>query len=343
MYINYELSLPLAISRNLEKYCQIKEEKNNEIFDFITPQQTYKKPLTKENLESKILRCMTSKKFHKVDRILEKITLEQLKKLCSIQEPSKLAQDEIKISAIKLHAFDPPTRSRMLRAYDRFKDYIINKKISYILESINGRLNSYYQRIFDIPTSESAFSYQKTAIESAFLFFSSFHNRSLSLFSPFKAYLADLTVLTGFVGLNYIFQHYNTKTKNKLKKQFVDLTEDAKVGLFSPTIGREKQMESLVTNLSSTPLGKGVCVFLLGPPGVGKTQLVEGLATLISQGNTLTLDGKSVIAINTAEIDESYFEEILLTIRDKEDKFILFFDEAHSASNKLLQILKTKL
>jgi len=63
-----------------------------------------------------------------------------------------------------------------------------------------------------------------------------------------------------------------------LKQYSVDLTELAKNGKLDPTIGRDEETRRLIQILSRRTKSNPV---LLGSAGVGKTAILEGLATKI--------------------------------------------------------------
>ena len=101
-------------------------------------------------------------------------------------------------------------------------------------------------------------------------------------------------------------------------------------------------MEALKLHVSSSPLEKGSLIFLIGPPGVGKTQLVEGLAAI--------LDNITIYSVNTAELDSFTYEidHIQAATQAQAQRPIFFFDEAaatHRGSkspNQFLHLFKTK-
>lgn len=68
--------------------------------------------------------------------------------------------------------------------------------------------------------------------------------------------------------------------KNALAQFCVDLTARANEGLVDPVIGREKEVQRIIQVLCRRTKNNPI---LLGQSGVGKTAIVEGLATRISQ------------------------------------------------------------
>ena len=76
----------------------------------------------------------------------------------------------------------------------------------------------------------------------------------------------------------------------------LDLTERAKQGKIDPVIGRKKEIEKVIQVLSRRSKNNPV---LIGEPGVGKSAIVEGLASLIVSGKVPEqLYNKTVISVD---------------------------------------------
>ncbi len=110
----------------------------------------------------------------------------------------------------------------------------------------------------------------------------------------------------------------------------------------NPAIGRDEQIKRLILILL-TPDKSAV---LIGPPGVGKTAIVEGLAYNIQKGNIPdVLKGYRVIKVNTSAllgIDPQTGEAKVQTLLDElknETKLILFIDEIHTLMGSKDEIL----
>ena len=116
----------------------------------------------------------------------------------------------------------------------------------------------------------------------------------------------------------------------------VDLTEQAKNGLIDSVIGRNKEIENVIEILlrknKKNPL-------LIGPAGVGKTAIIEGLADLISKEDVPDkLLNKKIISISIASLVagtkyRGEFEEKLLNLineLENDKNCILFIDEIHT-------------
>src|ERR1700758_3161330 len=115
-----------------------------------------------------------------------------------------------------------------------------------------------------------------------------------------------------------------------------DLTQLAVSGAFDPLIGREKEVERIIQILSRRTKNNPI---LLGEPGVGKTAIVEGLATRIVEGAVpMFLAQKKILALDLSLIVagtkyRGQFEErlkgIIRELRENPD-LIIFIDEIHS-------------
>ncbi len=115
-----------------------------------------------------------------------------------------------------------------------------------------------------------------------------------------------------------------------------DLSELAQRRVFDPLIGREAELERVVQVLSRRRKNNPV---LLGEPGVGKTAIVEGLATRIVDGEVPpSLLNKRILALDLSLIVagtkyRGQFEERLKGILGElttTDDVIIFIDEIHS-------------
>ncbi|MBD3867098.1 MAG: ATP-dependent Clp protease ATP-binding subunit [Acidobacteria bacterium] len=115
-----------------------------------------------------------------------------------------------------------------------------------------------------------------------------------------------------------------------------DLSELAERRVFDPLIGRESELERVVQVLSRRRKNNPV---LLGEPGVGKTAIVEGLATRIIDGEVPpSLLSKRILALDLSLVVagtkyRGQFEERLKGIISEltnSDDVMVFIDEIHS-------------
>ena len=115
-----------------------------------------------------------------------------------------------------------------------------------------------------------------------------------------------------------------------------DLTALAGAGKLDPLIGRKKELRQLVRTLVRKRKNNPV---LVGPAGVGKTAIVEGLAGLIAAGRIPgEVEDVRLVELTTAALvaDTTYrgqFEKRLLGLVDEvkgAGNVILFIDEIHT-------------
>ena len=142
-----------------------------------------------------------------------------------------------------------------------------------------------------------------------------------------------------------------------LKKFGKDLTEEAKLGHLDTVIGRENEIERVVTVLSRRTKSNPV---LIGEAGVGKTAIVEGLAMRIVKNEVPgNLIGKHIYQVDLSGLVagtkfRGEFEERIKGIIDEavgDDTVLLFIDEIHllcgagnsEGSMDAANILKTAL
>jgi ATP-dependent Clp protease ATP-binding subunit ClpC len=115
-----------------------------------------------------------------------------------------------------------------------------------------------------------------------------------------------------------------------------NLTAAATAGELDPVIGREREVERMVTILSCRRKNNPV---LIGEPGVGKTALVEGLCQRIAAGTVpRSLTGKQVYTVDLGALVagsryrgdfEERLKKVVKECRARGD-VILFVDEIHT-------------
>ena len=114
-----------------------------------------------------------------------------------------------------------------------------------------------------------------------------------------------------------------------------DLTEEARAGKLDAVIGRDSEIERVVTVLSRRTKSNPV---LIGEAGVGKTAIVEGLATRIVKNDVPgSLIGKHIYQVDLSSVVagtkfRGEFEERIKGIIDEatgDDSILLFIDEIH--------------
>lgn len=133
----------------------------------------------------------------------------------------------------------------------------------------------------------------------------------------------------------------NINRKFKKKKLLLEdigtnLTKLAKENKLDPVIGRDneinKTIEILLRRKKNNPI-------LIGPAGVGKTAIVEGIANLMISGKCPSfLENKRIISLNIFSLVSGTkyrgeFEEKMKTVikeLEENDDIILFIDEVHT-------------
>ena len=128
----------------------------------------------------------------------------------------------------------------------------------------------------------------------------------------------------------------NQKQAAKILKQYtVDLNEQARKNKTFHCIGRQDVVDEIVLVLGRKTKNN---VIMIGDPGVGKTAIAEGLAHMIVENKVpevikdhtiFSVDVGSLIAGSKYRGDFEERLKILLSVLEKNDKAIMFIDEAH--------------
>ena len=129
---------------------------------------------------------------------------------------------------------------------------------------------------------------------------------------------------------------YEENLQDVLTKYGRDITKEAKDGKIDPVIGRDEEIRNITRLLSRKTKNNPV---LVGVPGVGKTAIIEGLATRIIKGDIPNnLKDKTIWSLDMGALIagakyRGEFEErlkaVLKEIKDSDGKIILFIDEIH--------------
>lgn len=121
-----------------------------------------------------------------------------------------------------------------------------------------------------------------------------------------------------------------------LKKFTIDMTALAREGKIDPVIGREEEIRRVIRILSRRTKNNPV---LIGEPGVGKTTVVEGLASRIVNADVpanlaacklLSLDVGSLVAGSKYRGEfEERMKGVLKEVEESKEMIVLFVDEMH--------------
>ena len=146
-----------------------------------------------------------------------------------------------------------------------------------------------------------------------------------------------MQALTSIRGSHRVTSQNPEAQYEALVKYGRDLTADARQGKLDPVIGRDEEIRRVIQILNRRTKNNPV---LIGEPGVGKTAIVEGLASRIVRGDVPTgLKEKQLISLDLSALIagakyRGEFEErlkaVLEEIKEAEGRIILFIDEMHT-------------
>ena len=139
-----------------------------------------------------------------------------------------------------------------------------------------------------------------------------------------------------YKGAEYSGSLTDNQADEILKEHTINLTAMAKEGKIEPLIGRSTELNDIINVLAKRFKSN---VLMVGDPGVGKTAIAEGLATMIVEDNVpeflkdhevFSLEVASLLAGSRYRGDfEEKIKQVIDALNTKK-KAILFIDEAHT-------------
>ncbi|KAK4703821.1 hypothetical protein P7C70_g2386, partial [Phenoliferia sp. Uapishka_3] len=139
--------------------------------------------------------------------------------------------------------------------------------------------------------------------------------------------------------LGNIFGKQEREAGKALEEHGVDLTKLAKEGKLDPVIGRDEEIKRTIQILSRRTKNNPI---LIGPAGVGKTAILEGLAQRLVSGEVPeSLKGRRVMSIDLASLlagsamrgsFEEKMKNLILDLQE-DTEVIAFIDEIHQLLN----------
>ncbi|NVN98639.1 MAG: ATP-dependent chaperone ClpB [Geobacteraceae bacterium] len=146
-----------------------------------------------------------------------------------------------------------------------------------------------------------------------------------------------LKALAGLRGSERVTDQNPEDKYQALEKYARDLTDLARRGKLDPVIGRDDEIRRVIQVLSRRTKNNPV---LIGEPGVGKTAIVEGLASRIIAGDVPeTLKNRRLVALDMGALVagakyrgefEERLKSVIKEVEKSEGEIILFIDELHT-------------
>ena len=146
----------------------------------------------------------------------------------------------------------------------------------------------------------------------------------------------DVDALYDEFSNNFVLKKSKSKRKLMIEEFAVDLNEQASAGEIDPVIGRDSEINRVIEILSRRTKNNPL---LIGEAGVGKTAIVEALASKIVLGSVPTsLKNKRILSVSMASLVAGtkyrgeFEERINKLIKEVENNpdIILFIDEIHT-------------
>lgn len=291
------------------------------------------------------------------DRLINLLTLEQIEAAIRSGHPTfegtlDLAKEMIHHAKFYLELTHPPI---VKPALHNFFSQVI-RAVENVIDMIFSTLG-FYQFEHDVDNDFSA-SYRMQTLVAIVSMITSLVTISIVIVGNaiLGAAIAGSTLLLGGAVLTLYFKYL--KPAPRTIEGCQNLTTQALIGEITSVDCRQHYFDEIASALISSRQRLKIHPLLIGPSGVGKTEILKGFAKAVAEGRYPELKGKQIFYINTADLIPAQIismfdsplslQKIKDRIRFRREDVILIFDEIHEACrdgkrNNLAEQLKTLL